>query len=85
MKTQSATEQLIASLVETAFAHHGEARQLHLYRESLRSLVRLAKSEQLLDMRTSVRKLVGVAACTVERSRKSGRGFDRLQGQFEFK
>lgn len=34
-------------------------REKHMYRESLRVLVRLAKSEQLMDIKASVRKLTG--------------------------
>lgn len=33
------------------------AREAHVYRESLRGLVRLAQAEQLRDMRTSVKRL----------------------------
>lgn len=36
-----------------------DLREKHMYRENLRALVRLAKSEQLIDIKASVRKLTG--------------------------
>ena len=36
-----------------------DLRERHLYRENLRALVRLAKSEQLIDIKASVRRLTG--------------------------
>jgi hypothetical protein len=46
------------------------ARQQHLLGESLRSLVRLAKSEQLMEIKASVRKLTGAGFETPARKNR---------------
>ena len=51
------TDQLIADLVEAGFGKEAGLREKHILRESLYSLVRLAKAEQLLEMKTNVKKL----------------------------
>jgi hypothetical protein len=51
------TDAMIEELVETNAGM--SARQQYLLGESLRSLVRLAKSEQLMEIKASVRKLTG--------------------------
>lgn len=86
MKIHTDTEQVIAGLLNVPLVQSLDARQRHLYRESLRSLVRLAKSEQMMDMKMSIRKLMGAnaIACYIERPRKS-RGAGTRQQQFEFK
>ena len=54
LETDQAIEALMAVLGEEA-----DSREKHMYRENLRALVRLAKSEQLMDIKESVRKLTG--------------------------
>jgi hypothetical protein len=51
------TDAMIQELVETNAGL--SAKQQYLLAESLRSLVRLAKSEQLTEIKASVRKLTG--------------------------
>jgi hypothetical protein len=51
------TDAMIEELIETNGGM--SARQQHLLGESLRSLVRLAKSEQLMEIKANVRKLTG--------------------------
>ena len=57
MMTQYSTDTMIDEMVDATFGNTVSARQQHLYRESLRALVRLAKAEQLRDMRLDLRKL----------------------------
>jgi hypothetical protein len=57
METMRDTEQAISQLV--AAAGKLGARETHLYRESLFALVRLARAEQMREIRDSVTRLVG--------------------------
>ena len=50
------TEKTIEELISISFAKNPDPRQQHFFRESLRNLVRLAKAEQMLEMRTDVTK-----------------------------
>lgn len=61
MKTSAkkATEQMIDELVAAYSLAHGDARARYVFTESLRGLVRLAKSEQLLEIRQDVNKAIG--------------------------
>jgi hypothetical protein len=54
------TESIIEDLVSVAFAD-GTAREKFLFRQSLHNLVRVAKAEQLVDIRKSVATLTGTA------------------------
>jgi hypothetical protein len=56
MDTLRDTDQVISSLIEAA--GHLSAREQYLYRQSLLALVRLAKVEQMNDIRASVGMLV---------------------------
>jgi len=51
------TDAMIEEMIETNAGL--SARQQYLLGESLRSLVRLAKSEQLMEIKANVRKLTG--------------------------
>lgn len=89
MKTRHCTETVIAELINAAYGKNLTAREKYVHRESLRSLVRLAKSELALEMKTSVRKLVGPLVFTQPRQKtKSGQRIDaapeRRQHQLEF-
>jgi hypothetical protein len=59
METIRDTEQAISQLV--AAAGNLSMREAHLYRQSLLALVRLAKAEQMREVRTSVSHLLGDA------------------------
>lgn len=56
------TETLIADLLHSPYGTALDARAKYLFRESLYSLVRLAKAEQLMEIKHSVGKLTGIGA-----------------------
>jgi hypothetical protein len=64
--TMNVTEKTIDELVDITFARHTDPREKHYFKESLRNLVRLAKAEQMQEMRMDVARV----ACPV-RSRTS--------------
>lgn len=51
------TEKTIDELIDVTFAKYADPREKHFFRESLRNLVRLAKAEQLQEMRMDVVKV----------------------------
>jgi DNA-binding transcriptional regulator LsrR (DeoR family) len=53
------TDQVIEALIAATAGEEVTARQRHIYRENLRSLVRLAKAEQIVEIKTNVKKLAG--------------------------
>jgi|GEM_PF-1612013 len=57
MKANMGTEQMIAAMLNAAYGEHGNVREKHVFRETLRTLVRLAKAEQLFEIKMSVKKL----------------------------
>lgn len=59
MKKRLETDQVIDNLIAAMLGEDATQRQQYLLRESLRSLVRLAKSEQVMDIKTNVKKLTG--------------------------
>jgi hypothetical protein len=59
MKNILNTENVIEDLVAVSCGDNASEHQKHIYRETLRSLVRLAKSEQMRDIKMSVEKLTG--------------------------
>lgn len=67
MNTALNTEVVIEALVAANCGEDGSARERHLYRQALLSLVRLAKSEQIAEMKASAERLAApampVAAC----------------------
>lgn len=73
---------MIENLVEATFGQNASARERHLFRESLRALVRFAKAEQLVDIRTSVRKLTGAVMLNAGRRKTKVDALVR-QGQLE--
>ena len=52
----SVTEKTIDELLAATFIKHTDPREKHFFRESLRNLVRLAKAEQLQEMRLDLMK-----------------------------
>lgn len=58
MKKILETDQVIEALIAT-LGEEASLREKHMYRESLRALVRLAKSDQLMDIKANIRKLTG--------------------------
>jgi len=73
---------MIENLVEATMGQKGSAREMHVLRESLRALVRFAKAEQLIEIRTSVRKLTGAITITEGRRKAKVEALVR-QGQLE--
>lgn len=51
--------QMVKSLVEAYNAQNTSLRQKHVYEQTLLALVRLAKSEQFMEIKANVRKLTG--------------------------
>ncbi|MEO0313777.1 MAG: hypothetical protein RI928_233 [Pseudomonadota bacterium] len=52
------SDDLINEFLDASVKTQGSAREIYLFRETMLSLTRLLKSEQLVDMRQSVNKLV---------------------------
>ncbi|OGT00256.1 MAG: hypothetical protein A3K04_01410 [Gallionellales bacterium RBG_16_56_9] len=65
MKQIKHTEEMIEDLVNVSCGQHASARERHVYREALRSLVRLAKAEQMFDMKSDIQTLVGAPTDTL--------------------
>jgi hypothetical protein len=59
MKKQLDTDQVIEALIAATITDEVTVRQKHIYRENLRSLVRLAKAEQIVEIKANVKKLAG--------------------------
>lgn len=59
MKVNLDTEHVIEALISATVGEETTARQRHIYRENLRSLVRLAKAEQIVEIKANVKKLAG--------------------------
>lgn len=86
------TDQVIEALIAATVGEEVTARQRHIYRENLRSLVRLAKAEQIVEIKANVKKLAG--ALEMHNARRRAKAIllaQRLPGilnsaqqQFEF-
>ncbi|HVK93542.1 MAG TPA: hypothetical protein VM571_02310 [Noviherbaspirillum sp.] len=93
MKRKLATDCLIEDLIVATLGEDASARERHIHRESLHALVRLAKAEQLADIKANVKRLTGVLdAQSARRHTKAlllahrlSNTFDGAQRQFEFK
>ena len=93
MKKTLGTDDVIENLIIATLGEAATARQQHIYRESLRGLVRLAKSEQVAEIKANVRRVTGLQEAHSARRRAKAvllaqriPGFvDQLQQQFEFK
>lgn len=58
MKSNQHTEEMIEDLVNVTCGEQASARERHVYREALRSLVRLAKAEQMFEMKSDIQMLM---------------------------
>lgn len=58
MTQQKHSDEVIADLIDVVCGEQASARERHLYREALLSLVRLAKAEQMYEMRSDVQTLM---------------------------
>lgn len=92
MKKKTDSDVVIESLVAAVLKNAG-ARERHIFRENLRSLVRLAKAEQVAEIKANVRRLAGAlethsarrrAKAVLMAQRLPGM-LDQAQQQFEFK
>lgn len=83
MKAKSGTELAILELVKAKRGGGMSHRESYLFRESLYSLVRLAQSELLTEIRANAARLTGLPP-----AQKRGRGERRearpVQQRFEF-
>jgi hypothetical protein len=70
MEAKHATETLIDQLIHATYGDNVSAREVHAFRESLRALVRLAKAEQMLDMRIDARRLTSIPRDSLHQAAK---------------
>lgn len=61
------TQEMVESLTSAYCAQHADIRQRHVFEQTLHALVRLAKSEQMLEIKASVKKLTGAIVAEPER------------------
>lgn len=93
MKKKLETDAVIEGLIAAALGDEAGIRERHVWRESLRGLVRLAKAEQVMEIKDSVRKLTGnIETHAARRRAKAVLMAQQLHGvpegaqrQFEFK
>jgi hypothetical protein len=93
MKNTPDTNSVIEDLISATLSDEASAREQHLFRENLRNLVRLAKVEQIVEIKDNVKKLAG--AIEAHNARRRAKAvllaqrlpdlIDRAQTQFEFK
>jgi hypothetical protein len=67
MKKRITTDVVIEKLVVATCRDTTTLREKHIYREALRGLVRLAKSEHMLEMKANVDRLSGGSAARAAR------------------
>ena len=84
MKPKQGTDSVIAELVNASCGRNMSAREKHLFRESLRNLVRLAQSELIVEMRGNVCRLTGLVAPSGRRARMTAHETRPMQQGFEF-
>lgn len=53
------SQEMVKSLVEAYCTQNSSLRQKHVFEQTLLALVRLAKSEQFMEIKVNVRKLTG--------------------------
>lgn len=93
MKNTLDTNAVIESLLTAILSEDAPSREKHIFRENLRCLVRLAKAEQVVEIKTNVRRLAGaLEAQSARRRAKAVLIAQRLPGileqaqqKFEFK
>jgi hypothetical protein len=79
MTTPSTTDGLIEDLLDATYGKDAHIRQKFAFKQALLGLVRLAKAEQVFEMRTTVDKLIGVNSSVEARQRTKSR--QRSQAQ----
>ncbi len=78
------TDELMEDFVYSSARSGNSPRELYFIRETMHSLVRLAHSEQMLDIRRSVDKLVPASMRPIGRRRRSPNDPPSGQAQFVF-
>ena len=83
MATVNVSDRLTEEFLKTATAGLGSLREQYLMRETIYSLMRLARSEQLMDIRRSVNRLVpaSLRATPTRRSKSKRLSSAACQGQ----
>lgn len=65
MKNQYSTEKIIEELTIATYGENASERQKHAFTEALRGLVRLAKSEQMLELQENVKNLTQLSSDSI--------------------
>ncbi len=78
------TDELMEDFVHASARSGNSPRELYFMRETLHSLVRLAQSEQMLDIRRSVDKLVPASMRPASKRRRLPHDTAPGQAQFVF-
>jgi hypothetical protein len=65
METKYSTEELVEELTAATCGDAVSAREKRVFADALHSLVRLAKAEQMLELRTDVKKLTQIPSDTL--------------------
>jgi hypothetical protein len=73
MKIPSSTDALIKELLNATCGQDANVRQKFIFKQALLGLVRLAKAEQVFEMRTTVEKLIGSQSSIKARQRSKSR------------
>lgn len=79
MTNSSSTDALIEDLLEATYGCNATMRQKYAFRETLFGLVRLAKAEQLHEMRTTVEKLINGPLLIGSRQKTKSRQRNQLK------
>lgn len=79
MTTSPSTDKLIHDLLNATYGENANVRQKFVFKQALLGLVRLAKAEQVFEMRTTVEKLIG-DDCIIE-ARQRTKARSRSHGQ----
>jgi hypothetical protein len=88
MKSKYGTDKIIAQMMEAGFAKDMGIREKYLFRETLHNLVRLAKSEQMKELKQNVKRLTSPVTLAggraITKGGRHGWTSEQIQQQFEF-
>ncbi len=68
MNNELNTDEVINNMVSAVCGQGATSRERHMYRETLRNLVRLAKAEQMAEMRANVEKLTSFSEARTDKA-----------------
>jgi hypothetical protein len=74
MNIPLSTDILVEDLLNATYGNSASTREKFVFRQALLGLVRLAKAEQVFEMRTTVEKLIGGKTSVASRQRNRQRG-----------